>query len=90
MARSGSVRFRVRFRPVPELNGSVRFGFLVVSVIEFDTCSKSVVVAHNMSERPKQTNNNNSNNDNNNNNIDNNTNTRTQLKKAVAQTNKSH
>ena len=22
----GSVRFRVRFRPVPELNGSVRFG----------------------------------------------------------------
>ena len=28
VARSGSVpvRFRVRFRPVPELNGSVRFG----------------------------------------------------------------
>ena len=24
--RSGSVRFHVRFRPVPELNGSVRFG----------------------------------------------------------------
>ena len=24
--RFGSVRFRVRFRPVPELNGSVRFG----------------------------------------------------------------
>ena len=26
VARFGSVRFRVRFRPVPELNGSVRFG----------------------------------------------------------------
>ena len=26
VARSGSVRFRVRFRPVPELNGSVWFG----------------------------------------------------------------
>ena len=26
MARSGSVRFRVQFRPVPELHGSIRFG----------------------------------------------------------------
>ena len=26
--RFGSVRFRVRFRPVPKLNGSVRFAFL--------------------------------------------------------------
>ena len=26
VARSGSVRFRVRFRPFPELNGLVRFG----------------------------------------------------------------
>ena len=26
VARSSSVRFRVRFRPVPELNDSVRFG----------------------------------------------------------------
>ena len=28
MAWSGSVRFRVRFRPVPKSNASVRFGFL--------------------------------------------------------------
>ena len=30
VARSGSVRFRVRFRPVPESNGPVRFGFLLL------------------------------------------------------------
>ena len=28
VARSGSVRFRIRFRPVPKSNGSVRFGRL--------------------------------------------------------------
>ena len=39
--RFGSVRFRSRFRPVPELNGSVRFGlagsvwFLIPSVYNF-------------------------------------------------------
>ena len=39
VARSDSVRFRVRFRPVPELHGSVRFGsagsvrFLIPSCI---------------------------------------------------------
>ena len=43
--RFGSVRFRARFRPVPELHGSARFGFLIlpetttIILVYYTTCT---------------------------------------------------